>query len=58
LSGVGIPFVEVHISNVFARERERRRSALASAAVGVVCGLGTMGYELALRGLVARLSAR
>jgi 3-dehydroquinate dehydratase-2 len=48
----------VHISNVFARERERRRSMLASAAVGVVCGLGVLGYELALRGLVSHLAAR
>jgi len=55
LVGVGIPFVEVHITNTFARERERRRSMLASAAVGVVCGLGVYGYELALRGLVAHL---
>ena len=57
LAGVAIPFVEVHITNVHARERERRRSMLASAAVGVVCGLGVYGYELALRGLVARLAA-
>jgi 3-dehydroquinate dehydratase II len=51
LSGVSIPFVEVHITNVYAREEERRHSMLASAAVGVICGLGTYGYELALRGL-------
>lgn len=57
LSGVAIPFVEVHISNVYAREPERRRSMLAPAAVGVVCGLGTYGYEAALRGLVAKLEA-
>lgn len=57
LVGVSMPFVEVHITNIYARERERRRSMLASAAVGVVCGLGVMGYELALRGLVAHLSA-
>jgi 3-dehydroquinate dehydratase-2 len=57
LVGVGIPFVEVHISNVYAREPQRRHSTLADAAVGVVCGLGVFGYELALRGLVARLAA-
>jgi 3-dehydroquinate dehydratase-2 len=57
LVGVAMPFVEVHITNVYARERERRRSMLASAAVGVVCGLGVFGYELALRGLVSHLSA-
>lgn len=58
LTGVGIPFVEVHITNVYAREPERRRSMLAPAAVGVVCGLGTFGYELALRGLAAKLARR
>lgn len=57
LVGVGVPFVEVHITNVFAREPERRHSTLAPAAVGVVCGLGVHGYELALRGLVSHLSA-
>jgi 3-dehydroquinate dehydratase-2 len=57
LVGVGLPFVEVHITNVYAREPERRRSKLASAAVGVVCGLGAFGYELALRGLVSHLAA-
>lgn len=56
LAGIGMPFVEVHITNIYAREPERRHSMLASAAVGVVCGLGVLGYELALRGLVARLS--
>jgi 3-dehydroquinate dehydratase II len=54
LAGIKMPFVEVHISNIYAREPERRHSMLASAAVGVVCGLG--GYELGLRGLVAHLS--
>lgn len=58
LTGVSLPFVEVHITNVYAREAERRHSMLASAAVGVVCGLGAYGYELALRGLVQTLSAR
>jgi 3-dehydroquinate dehydratase-2 len=56
LVAVSIPFVEVHITNIYAREPERRHSTLASAAVGVVCGLGVLGYELALRGLVARLA--
>lgn len=55
---VSVPFVEVHISNIFAREPERRRSTLAGAAVAVLCGFGTMGYELALRGLVATLARR
>ena len=55
---VDVPYVEVHISNVFAREPERRRSLLAGGALALVCGFGTRGYELALRGLVAKLGAR
>ena len=58
LTGVAVPFVEVHVTNVYAREPERHHSMLASAAVGVVIGLGTQGYELALRGLVETLRAR
>jgi 3-dehydroquinate dehydratase II len=58
LSAVSLPFVEVHLTNVYAREPERRHSMLASAAVGVVCGLGAYGYELALRGLTRKISAR
>ena len=58
LTGVALPFVEVHVTNVYAREPERRHSMLASAAVGVIVGLGVLGYELALRGLVATLRAR
>ena len=57
LTGTGIPFVEVHLSNIFSREQSRRSSALADAAVGLVCGFGAMSYELALRGLAARLAA-
>jgi 3-dehydroquinate dehydratase II len=55
LTGVQVPFVEVHVSNVHAREPERHRLMLASRAVGVVCGLGVYGYEAALRGLVHKL---
>lgn len=58
LTGVAMPFVEVHISNVYAREPERRHSMLAPAAVGVICGMGTFGYDLALRGLAAKLATR
>jgi 3-dehydroquinate dehydratase-2 len=58
LAGVGVAFVEVHVTNVYAREPERRHSMLAPAAVGVVAGLGAQGYELALRGLVSILRAR
>ena len=58
LSGVALPFVEVHVTNIYAREPERRHSMLASSAVGVICGLGADGYEFALRGLVRNLAAR
>ncbi|MGH7664785.1 MAG: type II 3-dehydroquinate dehydratase [Gemmatimonadaceae bacterium] len=56
LTAVQVPFIEVHLSNIYAREPERRHSMLAGSAVGVVCGLGALGYELALRGLVAHVS--
>jgi 3-dehydroquinate dehydratase-2 len=56
LVGVSVPFVEVHITNTHARELVRRRSMLASAAIGSVIGLGTYGYELAMRGLVRHLT--
>ena len=56
LVGVSVPFVEVHVTNVYAREPERRRSMLAPAAIGGVVGLGVHGYELALRGLVWALN--
>jgi 3-dehydroquinate dehydratase-2 len=52
LAGVARPYVEVHISNVFARERFRHRSYLAAGAVGVVSGFGVNSYRLGLRALV------
>jgi 3-dehydroquinate dehydratase-2 len=52
---VGRPFVEVHVSNVYARETFRHESLLAPAALGVVGGFGAASYELALRGLVLHL---
>ncbi len=58
LAGVALPFVEVHVTNVYAREPERRHSMLAPAAKGVLCGFGAYGYELALRGLVTTLRGR
>ena len=58
LTAVEMPFVEVHLTNVYAREPERRHSMLAPAAVGVICGLGAYGYELALRGLSRTLTTR
>lgn len=55
LLSVGIPFVEVHLSNVFAREPFRQRSLLSDIAIGHVGGLGPMSYLLALEGLIAYL---
>jgi 3-dehydroquinate dehydratase-2 len=52
---VRVPFVEVHLSNIFAREPARRESQLADLAIGVVAGLGARGYVLALEALVERL---
>jgi 3-dehydroquinate dehydratase-2 len=48
LAATGIPFIEVHLSNVFAREAFRHRSYFSDLAVGVISGLGPKGYELAL----------
>tara|TARA_B100000575_G_scaffold52322_1_gene39108 strand:- start:68 stop:499 length:432 start_codon:yes stop_codon:yes gene_type:complete len=48
LIGVGIPFFEIHISNIFAREEFRHKSYFSDIAEGVVCGMGTKGYEFAL----------
>jgi 3-dehydroquinate dehydratase-2 len=56
LLGVGIPFIEVHLSNVHAREAFRRHSYLSDVAVGVITGLGAFGYELALQAALARLA--
>ena len=58
LTAIAVPFVEVHLTNVYAREPERRHSMLAPAAVATLCGFGAYGYELALRGLTRKLAAR
>lgn len=52
---VRVPFVEVHLSNIFAREPERRHSRLADLALGIVAGFGPQGYLLGLQALVAKL---
>ena len=54
VSGTGLPVVEVHVSNVFAREEFRHHSYLSPVAVGVVVGFGVAGYGLAVAGLAAR----
>jgi 3-dehydroquinate dehydratase-2 len=53
---VGVPFIETHLSNVFARETFRHHSYLSDIAVGCIYGLGPIGYELALQAAVARLA--
>lgn len=58
LLAVNIPFIEVHLSNVHAREPFRQHSYLSDKAVGVICGLGSIGYEFAINAAVKRLSAQ
>jgi 3-dehydroquinate dehydratase-2 len=57
LLAVKVPFVELHLSNIFAREPERRHSVIADLAVGMVTGFGAQSYLLALQALVGRLRA-
>jgi len=52
LSAVEVPFIEVHLSNVHARETFRHHSYLSDIAVGVICGLGAQGYQLALQAAI------
>ncbi|MBB3169515.1 type II 3-dehydroquinate dehydratase [Simiduia aestuariiviva] len=56
LLAVGIPFIEVHISNVHQRESFRHHSYFSDVAVGVICGLGAQGYELALEAALNQLA--
>lgn len=56
LLGVDIPFIEVHLSNVHAREPFRHHSYLSDKAVGVICGLGARGYEFALQSALERIA--
>ena len=58
LLAVRVPFVEVHLSNIFAREPERRRSLLADLAVGVVTGFGADSYRLGFEALARYLESR
>ena len=55
LAGVGIPFLEVHLSNVHSREAFRHRSYFSDLAVGVICGLGSRGYDFALEFALKRV---
>jgi 3-dehydroquinate dehydratase-2 len=55
LLGVEIPFIEVHLSNVFSREEFRRHSFLSDIAVGIISGMGALGYELAIQAVANHL---
>ena len=55
LTGVAIPYVEVHLSNIYSREEFRHKSFLSDKALGMICGFGPMSYQLALQGIVSYL---
>ncbi|MDH5180682.1 MAG: type II 3-dehydroquinate dehydratase [Gammaproteobacteria bacterium] len=57
LSAVSIPFIEIHLSNIHAREAFRRHSYFSDVAVGVICGLGAQGYALALQAAMTKLDS-
>lgn len=56
LAAIAVPFIEVHISNVHAREAFRQHSYVSDIAKGVICGLGAQGYELALQAAIKQLN--
>ena len=56
LQAVEVPIIEVHLSNIFAREEFRHHSYVSGVAAGVICGLGAQGYEMAIDALAARLA--
>ena len=58
LAAVAIPFIEVHLSNVHAREPFRKHSYFSDLAIGVVAGFGAQSYELALEAAISRLASR
>ena len=57
LLGVNIPYVEVHLSNIYSREQFRHKSFLSDKALGLVCGFGANSYRLALEGIVSYLKS-
>ncbi|MCL1126689.1 type II 3-dehydroquinate dehydratase [Shewanella surugensis] len=58
LLGVALPFIEVHLSNVHAREPFRHHSYFSDKAIGVICGLGAQGYSFALQSAIAHLAVK
>ena len=58
LLGVEIPFIELHLSNTHAREEFRQQSWFSDIAVGIIAGLGPLGYELALQAAISRLNTK
>ena len=58
LLSIGVPYVELHLSNTYAREEFRQKSLLADCAIGIVSGFGGMSYELAFDGMVAYLKGQ
>ena len=58
LAGVAIPFIEVHLSNIHQREEFRKHSYFSDLAIGVICGLGAKGYELALSAIQETIASK
>ncbi len=56
LLGVAVPYVEVHLSNIYSREEFRHKSFLSDKALGIVCGFGPTSYQLALKGIASYLN--
>ena len=57
LAAVAIPFIEIHLSNVHAREEFRQHSFFSDQAIGVICGFGAQGYEFALQAAINKLNS-